>query len=397
MKKIILSILTFFATTSLVFGASNLWEHYQEQGLKFPSFGERKDFYEIKTGETYYGTANQNENYLKLFGNQAIKLGTSLRVLLPSGGGTGTGTPPSYGQMLVGNSGGTYTLTATSSLGIATLSGGSANLLTYWTSATGVGATSSPTVGYITATSTTATSTFAGAFSVGSTTPAGNALFSVGASSPLFFVDKNTGNVGVGTAAPGATGLSIGDGTNNIRTRFYTTQNRYVEFYGGAGNDFYINPSFGVPTLGFNNPYFGINDGTPEARLEVSGDASGNNLFMLSSNDNTDGDYFIVNGTGNVGIGTTSPYAKLSVVGETVSSYFTATSTTATSTFPYLSVTANSNLGTVVGGTWQGTAIGDAYLTKSGDWTGTIDSNNFAGGAIGAGELIYGGSAGSFS
>lgn len=36
---------------------------------------------------------------------------------------------------------------------------------------------------------------------------------------------------------------------------------------------------------------------------------------------------------GNVGIGTTSPYAKLSVVGETVASYYTATSTTATSTF----------------------------------------------------------------
>ncbi|HVV39415.1 MAG TPA: immunoglobulin-like domain-containing protein [Candidatus Paceibacterota bacterium] len=35
----------------------------------------------------------------------------------------------------------------------------------------------------------------------------------------------------------------------------------------------------------------------------------------------------------NVGIGTSSPYAKLSVVGETVSTFFTATSTTATSTF----------------------------------------------------------------
>ncbi|MHB8710432.1 MAG: immunoglobulin-like domain-containing protein [Minisyncoccota bacterium] len=34
-----------------------------------------------------------------------------------------------------------------------------------------------------------------------------------------------------------------------------------------------------------------------------------------------------------LGIGTTSPYSTLSVVGETVSSYFTATSTTATSTF----------------------------------------------------------------
>jgi len=54
--------------------------------------------------------------------------------------------------------------------------------------------------------------------------------------------------------------------------------------------------------------------------------------------------------------------------------YLTATSTTATSTFPYLSVTTNSNLGTVVGGVWQGTAIGDTYLTKSGDWTGTLDT-----------------------
>lgn len=41
---------------------------------------------------------------------------------------------------------------------------------------------------------------------------------------------------------------------------------------------------------------------------------------------------FVVDSGGDVGIGTTSPYAKLSVVGETVAAYFTAT-TTATSTF----------------------------------------------------------------
>ena len=38
--------------------------------------------------------------------------------LFPSGGGTGTSTPPSLGQMLVGNSSGTYSLKSTSSLGI---------------------------------------------------------------------------------------------------------------------------------------------------------------------------------------------------------------------------------------------------------------------------------------
>ena len=56
----------------------------------------------------------------------------------------------------------------------------------------------------------------------------------------------------------------------------------------------------------------------------------GSGIGWASSTDPTS-IYFT--GSGNVGIGTTSPYAKLSVVGETVAQYFTATSTTATSTF----------------------------------------------------------------
>lgn len=43
---------------------------------------------------------------------------------------------------------------------------------------------------------------------------------------------------------------------------------------------------------------------------------------------------------GNIGLGTTSPYAKLSVVGQIVGSFFTATTTTgATSTFPIANIT----------------------------------------------------------
>lgn len=96
----------------------------------------------------------------------------SAQAVFPNRGGTGTTVIPSYGQVLIGNSGGTYNPTATSSLGLAPgLTGGTLNALTYWTGGSTLGATTSPTVGYLTATSTTASSTFqglqAGSFKLG--------------------------------------------------------------------------------------------------------------------------------------------------------------------------------------------------------------------------------------
>ncbi|MEK7552748.1 MAG: hypothetical protein AAB505_01410 [Patescibacteria group bacterium] len=72
---------------------------------------------------------------------------------------------------------------------------------------------------------------------------------------------------------------------------------------------------------------------------------------------------------GNVGIGTTTPYAKLSVVGETVSTYFTATSTTATSTFGIINVTGSAT-STFSGGITLATgnvnlATGGVYLINN--------------------------------
>lgn len=53
-------------------------------------------------------------------------------VLFPVGGGTGTSTAPTYGQLLVGNSSGTYTLTATSSLGITGSGSWATTSSDYW-------------------------------------------------------------------------------------------------------------------------------------------------------------------------------------------------------------------------------------------------------------------------
>lgn len=48
-------------------------------------------------------------------------------LLNPASGGTGTTSPPTFGQILVGNAGGTYTLTATSSLGLVEYSDAKVN------------------------------------------------------------------------------------------------------------------------------------------------------------------------------------------------------------------------------------------------------------------------------
>ena len=86
----------------------------------------------------------------------------------------------------------------------------------------------------------------------------------------------------------------------------------------------------------------------------------------------------------------------------TIPKTYTANTFTGVQTFgnasgTMLTLSGNSWLGTILTGTWNGTAIGDAYLTKTGDWTGTIDGNNFAGGAVATGDLLYGSDAGVIS
>jgi hypothetical protein len=86
-----------------------------------------------------------------------------------------------------------------------------------------------------------------------------------------------------------------------------------------------------------------------------------------------------ISSTGNVGIGTTSPYAKLSVAGQTVAEYFTATSTTATSTFAG-DIKIASSTGAIQGGAYpfymqagQTTNTQDAFVLNN---TGTLTTGN---------------------
>jgi hypothetical protein len=175
---------------------------------------------------------------------------------------------------------------------------------------------------YFTATSTTATSTFAGVLSVGSSTPASNALFSVGTSTQNFIVDKNTGFVGIGTSSPTAP-LSID--SNGIKGVYL--QDSPIHSYGT--NNFFQFGQIGTSYAAISSVLHNFNNNLGLLIRKV-GTGTGDYLDVQDSASSTQ---FIIKSSGNIGIGTSSPYAKLSVVGEIVGEYFTATSTTATSTF----------------------------------------------------------------
>ncbi len=144
--------------------------------------------------------------------------------------------------------------------------------------------------GYFSATSSAATSTFAGSLAVGTSTQFTNGLFAVGTSSPLLYVNSTTGRVGVGTSSPG----------------FALDVNGIVN-----ASSLYVNGA----------PYIGSQWTTASSSIYYN--------------------------TGNVGIGSTSPYAKLSLAGaagSTTPLFAISTSTALFATTTALTIDANGNL-----------------------------------------------------
>ena len=120
--------------------------------------------------------------------------------------------------------------------------------------------------GYFTATSTTATSTFMGIFSIGSTTPAATALFSVGTSSPLLYIDKITGNVGVGSSGGSDRQLEV-LATGDAQLRLSQDSTTYT--------DFVVAPTTGDLTI---NMY--PNSSADDIILAMPGGSTGANLWI---------------------------------------------------------------------------------------------------------------------
>ena len=140
--------------------------------------------------------------------------------------------------------------------------------------------------GYFTATTSTATSTFAGSLAVGTSTPFGNGLFTLGTSTPLLYVSANTGNLGIGTSSPVSKLSVVGESA----------------FAGGAtiglGDAGIAAPTNGLLVQGS----LGIGTTSPTATLGIQGSIGVSPTHLFLSAD------------GRIGIGTTSPDAMLSLL-----------------------------------------------------------------------------------
>jgi len=165
-------------------------------------------------------------------------------------------------------------------------------------------------------------------FSVGTNLTGGGLAFNTGANGERMRI-TSSGNVGIGTTSP-AVALSVaGDGyfTGGLGVGMVNTIDGTVNLAsitGSNGGYRLYNGSTLAGAMRLSNAGYGV--------LDLN-DTSGNTVIELHTNGSS---YF--NG-GSVGIGTTTPWAALSVEGtstlgnQAIAGYFTATSTTASSTF----------------------------------------------------------------
>jgi fibronectin-binding autotransporter adhesin len=187
------------------------------------------------------------------------------------------------------------------------------------------------------------------------------------------------GNVGIGTL-PTTAVLSVAAGTNIFTINNSSTAPLANFVTSTAG----LIARFRQSTI--DNARIGLDNRFASGWEWALSDSISPDTYFTN---NADTEVIRFTDAGSVGIGTTSPYAKLSVVGQVVAEYFTATSTTAANTFPLLVSTSATSTNLYGGTLTANTAAFGQTATSSFSSNGTLTAQNIINSGLSANQLIY--------
>ena len=128
--------------------------------------------------------------------------------------------------------------------------------------------------------------------------------------------------------------------------------------------------------------YIGLGgDGTPDAHVEISANGStGGDAFLVSSDDDNDGDLFTVEESGNIGIGVTAPNTKLDTDGTIKIAYGGEACDASREGAIHYDSAADTFYFCATAGTWEAITLGSGTLAA-------LSDTNIAGPTTG--EILY--------